>query len=69
MITLRFACRHRITFTDTDQPSAPVCPTCGERRVSHVTAPAPRFSGMAGGPCATGHPVSSRPMTLVAKEP
>lgn len=50
MISLRFACGH--AFDLDDATSAPVCPTCGERRVSRVTAPAPRFTGFCSGPSA-----------------
>ena len=51
-IRLEFACGHT-------QPHAPesdvvaICVTCGERRVRHVQAPAPRFRGLVKGPSAT----------------
>ena len=49
MITLRFACQHVIDVSD-DATETPRCPICGEARVQHVTAPAPRFTGACRGP-------------------
>ena len=42
MIRVTFACGHHVTIAAT-QADAPVCPTCGERRVQRVTAPSPRI--------------------------
>lgn len=50
-MTVKFACGHHQDVPESiDQ--APVCATCGERRVSRVDAPKPRFRGIATGPCA-----------------
>jgi len=45
-MTVTFACGHTATVESTDTP---VC-HCGERRVSRVDAPPPRFHGVATGP-------------------
>lgn len=50
-ILLTMACGHRVKAPDDIR--APLCPTCGETRVAHVKAPAPRFRGVVMGPCAT----------------
>ena len=50
MITLTFACGHRLTAETIETAQ---CPTCGERRVSQTKARAPRFRGVVIGPCAT----------------
>lgn len=47
MITVTFACGHRFDVSGMD---APICPTCQERRVQRVKAPAPRFTGVCAGP-------------------
>ena len=52
---VRFACRHEQDVEGTD--SVPVCATCGERRVAHVQAPAPKFIGVCQGPSATFVPL------------
>lgn len=48
-ITVTFACGHAVTV-ENDVKDAPVCPQCGQRRVSKVKAPAPRFTGSCSGP-------------------
>lgn len=50
MIRLTFACGHSQPWNDGD---GAICRTCGERRVSHTQAPAPRFRGVCVGPSAT----------------
>jgi DNA-directed RNA polymerase subunit RPC12/RpoP len=60
VITLSMACGHTVKIGDGDGPVA--CPECGERRVSHVKARAPKFRGVVLGPYAqfeslTGVPV------------
>lgn len=62
MITVRFACSHGFQIEPTS--AAPECPTCGERRVSRVTAPAPRFSGWCSGPSAESAPLPAIPIPL-----
>jgi hypothetical protein len=42
-MTIRFACGHTMTC-NSDVKEAPVCPTCGEHRISHVDAPKPRIT-------------------------
>lgn len=46
-VRLTFACGHAQTWQEGD---APVCATCGERRVARTAAPAPRFHGTCTGP-------------------
>ena len=48
-MTIVFACGHRVIYTDGERP---ICPTCGESRISATNAPPPRFTGVALGPCA-----------------
>lgn len=48
MITIVFACGHRLDWAD--EKTQPVCPECGDRRVSRVTAPPPRFRGVGSSP-------------------
>lgn len=66
-ITIRFACGHGFSLEPTSDV-APVCPTCGERRVSRVDAPAPRFTGWVTGPSAESAPLPAVPV-LMPKEP
>ena len=65
MISVTFACAHRFDLELSDM--APECPTCGERRVSRVTAPAPRFTGWVTGPSAEPAPLPGVPI-LMPKE-
>ena len=51
-IIVRFACGHAGQELGESADAAPTCPVCGERRVSHVQAPPPRFRGAVRGPCA-----------------
>lgn len=62
-ITVRFACGHGFNL-DAGVNSAPVCPTCGERRVSRTTAPAPRFSGCCAGPSAETLALAAIPLAI-----
>lgn len=60
-LQLRMACGHALTVSETE--ATVICDECGERRVSRVTARAPRFRGVVQGPSATfvnlpGMPVS-----------
>lgn len=53
------ACGCRVHVDEAAAPSDrvdPICPTHGEARVVRVTAPPPRFRGMAHGPCAQFDP-------------
>lgn len=61
-MTATMACGHRIAI-DADG-SAPRCGECGETRVSHVKAPAPRFRGTALGPCATYEDLPAKRVVL-----
>lgn len=70
MITIRFACGHRAEF-DAALAQKPRCPECGETQIRRLKAPAPRFTGMVSGPCATyttsapiAVSVTSQPLTL-----
>jgi DNA-directed RNA polymerase subunit RPC12/RpoP len=65
MVTITFACGHRLSSANA--PDQAVCPTCGDRRVSRVKAPAPRFHGTVVGPCATYEDLPAVPVRL-AKE-
>jgi len=49
VITVTFKCGHITTLTGDE--SVPVC-QCGERQLATVKARAPRFRGLANGPCA-----------------
>ena len=49
-MTVIFACGHRVDITDGTRPT---CPICGDHRIATTTAPPPRFTGAALGPCAT----------------
>ncbi len=50
MITLHFACGHTQDYDPcTTSESAPICTQCGERRVRHVEAPKPTFTGVTHG--------------------
>ena len=60
MITVTMACGHRMAVGE----SAPRCATCGETRVSHVKAPAPRFRGVVLGPCATYEDLPAQRVSL-----
>lgn len=65
-IRVRFACGHGVeveTGTET-----PVCATCGERRIARTTAPAPRFRGIAVGPCAEYVELPAARVALTTKE-
>lgn len=48
MITVVFACEHAHSAANFDKQ--PICPFCGETRIMHVAAPAPRFTGLCEGP-------------------
>lgn len=63
MITIRFACGHGFTI-DASVSAAPVCPTCGERRVSRVLAPAPKFTGFCSGPSAESKALEGTPIAI-----
>ena len=65
-IKVQFACGH--TLTSPDDMTHAQCPACGERRVSRVTAPAPRFRGLVDGPCATFEVLPAVPVRLTTKE-
>lgn len=50
MTTITFACGHHTTIGD--NPSGPPVCACGERRIQHVKARPPRFTGACSGPYA-----------------
>lgn len=62
-IYVRFACGHRFAL-DASVNSAPICPTCGETRVSRTSAPAPRFSGFCVGPSAETKMLEAIPIAI-----
>ena len=68
MIQVLFACGHNMDLDDSVS-SAPVCPTCGESRISRTTAPPPRFTGWCRGPTAESKPLEPLPLQLAPKEP
>lgn len=47
-MTIWFTCGHALDLDDVAEP--PVCPQCGERQITNVKAPAPRFTGACSGP-------------------
>jgi len=55
-VRVRFACGHGQAWAEGD---APVCATCGERRVARVQAPPPRFRGVVQGPSATAEDLTA----------
>lgn len=61
-IRLSFACGHAQTVSDTEQ--VPICETCGERRVSRVTARAPKFRGVCQGPHAQYAALAGMPVVV-----
>ena len=63
MITVSFPCPHASVEWDEGTGGTPQCPICGERRVSRVQAPAPRFRGCRG-PSADGERLTAIPVTL-----
>ncbi len=68
MIQIVFACGYRLDV-DEGASSAPVCPTCGEPRISRTIAPPPRFTGWCSGPTAESTPLAPLPLSLANKEP
>lgn len=48
--TVTFACGHRMRLETGIE--IPQCSACGETRVARSSAPAPKFRGIAVGPCA-----------------
>lgn len=70
-ITVTYACGHTQSIgANSDTP--PIC-ECGERRVSRVSAPAPRFRGICQGPSASmvaleAVPVNAAPAGALLKE-
>lgn len=51
-MTITFKCGHVLTVDDVTE--APECQACGERQISNVTAPAPKFRGACSGPLVKG---------------
>lgn len=64
MIRVSMACGHRL---QADSETAPRCAECGETRVAHVSAPAPRFRGVVLGPCATYEDLPAQRVDLKEK--
>ena len=60
-VRITFACGHGQAWQD---GGAPICATCGERRVSRVKAPAPRFRGVCVGPSATRDALAAVPVSV-----
>lgn len=66
-MTITFACGHRVTLgTVGDTP--PVC-ECGERQISTVKAPAPRFTGACQGPLAVTVSLPAVPVSVAPSGP
>lgn len=63
MITVTFACGHTMQL---DGNARPVC-GCGETRVRTVDARAPKFRGLALGPCAQFENLPAQAVQLKAK--
>jgi len=63
MIRLTFACGHAFSI-DAAVSDAPLCPACGERRVSRVTAPPPKFVGCCQGPSAEQKALEGLPIGI-----
>ena len=66
---MTFACGHQMQAESMD--ATPICPTCQERRVQRVKAPAPRFRGFVTGPCAQFDPAMrpyEKPLEMPKKE-
>lgn len=62
MITVTYACGHTANVSAKgDVP--PIC-ECGERRVSRVKAPAPRFRGVCQGPSAVTVDLPAMPVSV-----
>lgn len=61
MIDVLFMCGHAEKVNENKSPR---CPACGETRIDRVLAPAPRFVGLAHGPCATFRAFDARPVDL-----
>jgi hypothetical protein len=62
-IWIRFACGHGFGI-DRNVTSVPICPTCGERRISRTTAPAPKFVGLCSGPSAESKVLEGIPIGI-----
>jgi len=66
---LDFACGHSVTAAD-DANVSPECPTCHNRKVTHVATRPPRFTGTCCGPCATFDPTATAtPVNLAPEGP
>ena len=61
MITITFECGHQLAATGNESHAR--C-GCGETRIQSVTAPAPKFSGHALGPCAKFENLPAKAVTL-----
>lgn len=62
MLKITLACGHTIEMGH--DSGVPICPQCGERRVSQVVARPPRFTGVCQGPYATYAPLSGIPVKV-----
>lgn len=62
-MSVRFACGHATTMWAAN-PSEPICPECGETRVTRIGAPPPRFRGACAGPYAVTEAVDAVPVNL-----
>lgn len=64
MVRVTFACGHSAAISE---DAAPSCPACGDQRVRHVKARAPRFVGVARGPYAEYQPLEAIAVDLAPK--
>ncbi len=67
MVTVRFACEHELKVGD-NPAATPQC-SCGEKRVTRVHAPPPRFSGACSGPYAVMKAVTPAVVNLASAGP
>ena len=63
-MTVTFACGHTTILDDTRATDDAAICGCGERRVTHVAARAPRFRGSCTGPYAEACSLEARPVDL-----
>lgn len=62
-MVVTFGCGHRADVPS-NLATAPVCPTCGDRRVTHVKTRPPSFTGACTGPYATFKALDAMPVSL-----
>lgn len=64
-MTLIFRCGHQLQLEADSKVTQPVCLECGEKRIARTRGVgAPRFVGVALGPCATTQALPAIPVNL-----